>query len=238
MAFSFIVLLVAAYLLGSVPAAYFAARWARGIDIREYGSGNAGASNFSSVVSKWWTVPVIIFDLGKGMLVVYLAKLLGLEVYQQVLVGLAAVCGHNWPLFLNFNGGRGILTTAGVIFVLAPWLTLAMIVIALALAPFHQLPVGTLIAFLFGTFASWYLTVPFHVERSLPLFLGFLAVFLLAVFRRLVVPRTELSASLPIKDVLLNRMLFDRDIKDRKIWTKRSPAKANPVKNPMDLAGK
>ncbi len=229
-------MLLGSYLLGSIPTAYIIARRTRGIDIRRYGSGNVGASNVSAVVSRWWTIPVTIFDIGKGMLVVYLAKLAGLEVYQQALVGIAAISGHNWPVFLGFNGGRGILTTVGVIFVLAPWLSLAMLVFAFSFAPFHQLPIGALLALGLGALGTWFLAQPFHIDRSVSLSMGFLAVFLLAVVRRLAVPRTELSTSVPTGELLLNRLLFDRDIKDRNTWTKRSPIAANPVKKPIDLS--
>jgi glycerol-3-phosphate acyltransferase PlsY len=109
----FVLLLLGAYLLGSVPAAYLAARWSRGIDIRQYGSGNIGVSNLWRSTSKWLAMPVIIFDFGKGMLLVWIAQLLGLGIDQQVAIGLAAIIGHNWPVFLRFSGGRGLLTTLG-----------------------------------------------------------------------------------------------------------------------------
>ncbi len=229
-------MLLGSYLLGSVPSAYIIARWTKGIDIRRYGSGNVGASNVSAVISRWWTIPVTIFDIGKGMLVVYLAKLAGLDIYQQILVGMAAIAGHNWPIFLRFSGGRGVLTTVGVIFVLAPWLTLAMLVIAFSFAPFHQLPIGALLALALGTLGTWFLAQPFQIERSISLSMGFLAVFLLAVFRRLAVPRSELSTSVPTGELLFNRLIFDRDIKDRNIWTKRSPSAVDSAKNSIDLS--
>lgn len=183
-------------------------------------------------------MPVTIFDLGKGMLVVYLARLIGLEVYQQSLVGLAAVAGHNWPVFLGFSGGRGMLTTVGVIFVLAPWLTLAMLVVAFPFAPFHQLPLGALLVLAAAPLGTWFLPQPFQIERSLSLTLGFGAVFLLAVIRRLAVSRTQLSASVPVKELVFNRLLFDRDIRDRKVWTKRTPLNTNSAEQPLDLTPK
>ena len=75
MSVEFILLVIGAYLLGSVPAAYIIARWRRGIDIREYGSGNVGAANVLAAVSKWWSIPVTIFDIGKGVLTVWIAQL-------------------------------------------------------------------------------------------------------------------------------------------------------------------
>ena len=101
-------LLIAAYLLGSVPAAYLVAKWSRGIDIRKYGSGNVGASNIVRIVSTRWAIPVIIFDVGKGAVMVWAAQLLGLGIAQQVTVGLAAIIGHNWPV-------SSVLTAAEVL---------------------------------------------------------------------------------------------------------------------------
>ena len=103
MAFQFILTIIGAYLLGAVPAAYLVARWARGIDLRQYGSGNVGAANVITTVSKRWGISVVIFDLLKGMVVVYVARWIGLDIVQQVAAGLAAIIGHNWSVFLGFS---------------------------------------------------------------------------------------------------------------------------------------
>ena len=154
MAIEFGLLILGAYLLGSVPAAYLAARWSRGIDIRQCGDGNVGSTNLMRLTSKRIAIPVVIFDLGKGALMVWIAQLVGLDIPQQVTVGLAAVIGHNWPVFLRFNGGRGIFTSLGVISILVPWLGLIVLVIAYGLAPFHQLAVGVLLALIFAPLAA------------------------------------------------------------------------------------
>jgi glycerol-3-phosphate acyltransferase PlsY len=220
----FVLLLLGSYLLGSIPAAYLAAKWSRGIDIRQYGSGNIGAANVLAVGSKWASLVVIIFDLGKGMAPVWAAKLIGLDIAPQVAVGLAAIIGHNWPVFLGFNGGRGLLTTLGVAFILAPWLALILAVIAFAWAPFKQLALGTLCAMILLPIFSWFLSEPLGIERA-PLTLGFVAIFLLLVIRRLTAPKTSLTASVPPRQLLLNRLLFDRDIRDREAWVRRQPTR-------------
>ncbi|MBI2853246.1 MAG: glycerol-3-phosphate acyltransferase [Chloroflexi bacterium] len=214
-----------AYLLGSIPTAYLIAKWTRGIDIRQYGSGNVGASNILATVSRWWTAPVTIFDLGKGMIAVYLAKLLHLEEYQQVIIGVAAITGHNWPVFLGFSGGRGVLTTAGVLFVMAPWLTLATAAATLLFAPFHQLPLAALLALTAASLSSWFLSGTFGLERSTAITAAFAAVTFIIVIRRLAVRRTELGALTPAGELLVNRLLFDRDIRNREAWVKRTPLK-------------
>lgn len=225
MTINFVLLLLGGYLLGSVPAAYLAAKWSRGIDIRGYGSGNIGASNVLATGSKWLSIGVIIFDVGKGMLPIYIAHLLGLALYQQVIIGLATIVGHNWPVFLRFSGGRGLLTTAGVVFILSPWLALIMVAFAFAWAPFRQLALGTLCALILLPILSWFLSEPLGIERGLALTLGLLAMFLLAIIRRLTATRTSLTASVSAPQLLLNRLLFDRDIRDREAWIRRQPLK-------------
>jgi glycerol-3-phosphate acyltransferase PlsY len=201
-----------------VPAAYLAAKWSRGIDIRQYGTGNVGASNVLSVTSKWLAIPVTIFDIGKGALAIWIAQLLGLGAAQQVTVGIITVIGHNWPVFLRFQGGRGIFTTLGVITMLSPWLGLIITVIAYSLAPFRQLALGVLLALASVPIFSWFLPQLLDVEERLPITLGFLVLFLVAVLKRLAVPRTPLSKSVPRGQLFINRLLLDRDIRDRKAW--------------------
>ena len=226
MAIEFGLLTVGAYLLGSVPAAYLAARWFRGIDIRQCGDGNVGSTNLMRLTSKRIAIPVVIFDLGKGALMVWVAQLLGLDITQQVTVGLAAIIGHNWPVFLRFNGGRGILTTLGVVFILVPrpWLGLIALIIAYGMAPFRQLALGTIIAVASLPIFSWFLPQLFGIEKPLPIALGFVAIFLLAVIRRLTAPRTIFTASVTPRQLFVNRLLFDRDIRDRKAWIDRRPS--------------
>jgi glycerol-3-phosphate acyltransferase PlsY len=228
--FYFILLLIGGYLLGSVPAAYLAARWSRGIDIRRHGSGNVGAANVLAAGAKWLSIAVIIFDLGKGMLPVYIAHLLGLPLYQQVIIGLATIIGHNWPVFLGFSGGRGLLTTVGVVFILSPWLALILVAFALAWVPFRQLAPGTLCALILLPILSWLLREPLGTERSLPLTLGFAGMLLIVVIRRLTAPKSQLAASVSRSELFLSRLLFDRDIRDREAWLRRQPLKGRKTR--------
>ena len=225
MTVEFGLLLVAAYLFGSIPSAYLAARWSRGIDIRQHGSGNVGAANIMKLTSKWIFLAVIIFDTGKGALMVWAAQLLDLGITEQVAVGLAAIIGHNWPVFLRFNGGRGILTSLGVIAILVPWIGLIILVIAYGLAPFHQLALGVLLSVIFAPTAAWFLSQPLGVSDKLPIALGFLAMFLIMVIRRLTAPKTSLTSSVSLRQLMVNRLLFDRDIRDREAWLHRQSVK-------------
>jgi len=226
---SFILLILAAYLLGSMPTAYLVAKWRRGIDIRQYGSGNVGASNVLAVVSKRWSIPVTVFDIGKGALALWVAQLLGLGVTQQVTVGIVTIIGHNWPIFLRFQGGRGIFTSLGVILILSPKLGLIMLVLAYLFAPFRQLSLGVSIALTSLPILSWFLSQALSIEERLPITLGCLAILLIVMFRRLAAPRSSVSASVPRGEVIVNRLLFDRDIRDRKAWISQTPREVSPI---------
>jgi glycerol-3-phosphate acyltransferase PlsY len=217
----FVLLIIGAYLLGSVPTAYLVAKWRRGIDIRRFGSGNVCAANNVAAGSRWSSLIVIVFDLAKGFVPVYIAGAIRLDSYQQVVIGLAAISGHNWPVFLRFNGGRGILAALGVVFALAPWLALVLTVVAFTWLPFGQFAFGTLLVLLLLPILSWAIPELFGVQRSLVLTLGFAGILLIAVVRRLTAPRT--STGVPAAELVMNRLLFDRDIRDRKAWVSRKP---------------
>jgi len=224
----FLLLTVAAYLVGSVPTAYLVARWRRGIDLRKFGSGNIGASNVVASGSRWSSLIVIIFDLSKGAGPVLVARALKMEVYQQAVVGLAAVGGHSWTVFLRFNGGRGILTALGVVLALAPWLGVAMAALAFACLPFGQFALGTLAAVVLLPLLSWFASGLFQIQPSLSLTLGLAGVPLIAIIRRLTASRTEFSSQVSWGGLMINRLLFDRDIRDRRLWLGRRTAEVDP----------
>ena len=133
-------LILGAYLLGSVPAAYLVAKL-RGIDLKRYGTGQAGAGNLWRMTSWQFGLPAGVFDFSKGLMMIWVAELLGLDIAQQLVVGTAAIIGHNWPVFLRFSGGRGVLTLLGVALILVPKLALTLLIIALIGLPFGQLAV-------------------------------------------------------------------------------------------------
>ena len=220
--------------MGAVPAAYLVARLSRGIDLRRYGSGSIGASNLWQSTSRWIAMPIIPYDLGKGMLAVWIAQLLGLDITQQVVVGLATIVGHNWSVFLRFGGGRGMLTTLGVALILpsinglVPWgIIVALIITIIGTFVIHNVPLGVGVAVAALPLVSW------AVGDPLPITLGFLAIFLITVIKRLAMPRTAIAASLSNRQLLLNRLLFDRDIRDRKAWIHRAPLEASSTEQPQ-----
>jgi glycerol-3-phosphate acyltransferase PlsY len=112
--------LVLAYLIGSLSFGYLAGRLLKGVDIRQYGSGNTGSTNILRTLGTGPAIVVFILDVGKGLAAVYLAQALNLSPVWIMLSGIAVVAGHNWPVLFNFRGGRGIATSLGVLFGLAP----------------------------------------------------------------------------------------------------------------------
>ena len=119
MLLSSLLLLALGYLLGSMPNGYLAGRWLKGIDLRQCGSGSTGATNVLRNVGKGPALVVFLLDVGKGALAVLLAKSFGLNDWVQVLVGLAALAGHIWPVWLGWKGGKAVATGLGMFLGLA-----------------------------------------------------------------------------------------------------------------------
>lgn len=213
-------ILVAAgsYLLGSVPAAYLAVRWAHGRDIRQMGTGNVGTSNVLSIGPKWMALPVAVFDTGKGAVCVWVAGQVGLDTAWQIGAGLLAIIGHNWPIFLRFRGGRGIFASLGVITMLSPRLGLIILVTPYLFAIVRQLAFGVFLGLVSLGFFGWFLTDPLGIDERLPVTMGLVAIGVTGLAKRLFGRRRPLSRSLPWRRVIVNRLLFDRDITDRRAW--------------------
>lgn len=120
-----VVSVVIGYLLGSISSSTIISRWFAKIDIREHGSGNAGATNTLRVLGTRWAIIVLLIDVLKGVLAVIIAWKLGPgHEWVAYASGLAAIVGHNWPIFFGFRGGKGIATTIGVLLMVAPIATL------------------------------------------------------------------------------------------------------------------
>jgi glycerol-3-phosphate acyltransferase PlsY len=130
---SFILILVLSYLVGSIPTSILAARWLRGIDIRQHGSGNAGATNVFRVLGPGPGSAVMLIDLLKGVFAVGVIARLRIaggeppefmypngDGWLMVAAGGAAVLGHIYTLYAGFKGGKGVATGAGVVVALAP----------------------------------------------------------------------------------------------------------------------
>ncbi|UCG10150.1 MAG: glycerol-3-phosphate acyltransferase [Dehalococcoidia bacterium] len=200
------------------------ANWSRGIDLRQLGSGNIGASNLWVSVSKWAALTVGFFDVVKGILVVWVAQLLGLGIAEQITVGVAAVAGHNWSVFLRFSGGRGLLTTMGIVLFLMPWGVVSFLAIASISFFTKDSPLPVLGGVITLPLVGWLSGEPLAIT------LGLTAMVIILVIRRLTAPRTPLTASVSGGQLFINRLLFDRDIRGRRAWVHRPPPSQSSYK--------
>ena len=167
-------IIVFGYLLGSISSARIIGRMKR-IDLRAVGSENLGAANVFREAGKGWGIITGLFDVGKGFLPVFLAGGLGLAPWALVLVGAAVICGHNWPIYFGFRGGRGLATTIGATAYLLP-LELAIAFPLAILAGFaikemlprvasrvHPIPAGATVGFIVLTGVTWIFNKPAYL---------------------------------------------------------------------------
>lgn len=109
-----------AYLLGSISWGYMLLQWRMGVDVREYGSGRTGMSNVLRTGGAKAAAVVLTLDIAKGVIAVVIARAVIGTTAAEVAAALIVLVGHNWPVFLQFKGGRGILTALGGLVIMAP----------------------------------------------------------------------------------------------------------------------
>ena len=117
-----IIALLTAYILGSIPTSYIMGKLIKGIDIRDFGSGNVGATNALRILGTKVGVFTLIIDIGKGFIAVTIARFIIEDPADliMILTGLFAILGHIFTIFLKFKGGKGVATSAGVFIALVP----------------------------------------------------------------------------------------------------------------------
>mgnify|MGYP002750411126 CR=1 FL=1 len=181
--FTIILVVVAAYLLGSLPSGYLVGRWVADIDVRTVGSQNIGATNVARSLGLSWGLLVLIIDMAKGALPVAVALSLWSGEMQScslivALVALAAFFGHLASLFLRFRGGKGVATAFGISLVLMPKAALAALLIFLVVTLiWRYVSLGSLTALL--TLPVWAAGTGYH-----SLYVGLSSVFALCVVIR------------------------------------------------------
>lgn len=147
-----IIIAAGAYLFGSFPTAIIAGKLLKKIDIREHGSGNAGATNVVRILGWKAGLVVLLIDMFKGFAPVYWLPIIIVGaneflIYYQILAAIMAIVGHIWTIFAGFKGGKGVGTAAGVFMGLAPLaLSLALILFVIIVAVTRYVSLGSLLA--------------------------------------------------------------------------------------------
>ncbi|GAB4153963.1 MAG: glycerol-3-phosphate 1-O-acyltransferase PlsY [Planctomycetota bacterium] len=160
--------LMAAYLVGGVPFGFIAGKQLRGIDIREHGSGNLGATNVARVLGWKVGIAVLLLDALKGFVPTFF--LVGVSQYLggvpegfapwfQPVIALSAIGGHNWPIYLGFRGGKGVATSLGALLALDPAIVaIGFAVFLAAILVTKMISVGSVLAAFAVAVATWLTT--------------------------------------------------------------------------------
>lgn len=185
-----LLLIVAAYLLGSIPSAVWIGKKFYGVDVREHGSKNAGTTNTLRVLGRRAALPVFIIDVLKGFAAVELCYLSSfyregdddMLFYFKIVLAVAAVIGHMLPIFANFKGGKGVATMAGVLLAIAPVpLLLSFITFIIVLYFSHYVSLGSVIA---AILFPVYIKFIFHEDTKMVIFGIVLAVVVIFTHRK------------------------------------------------------
>lgn len=174
--------LVASYLLGAIPTSLVVARLAGGIDLRTVGSRNLGATNLYRALGWRYAVPVALVDAAKGAVpVLVFGPRAGGGLWIALLLGVTAVLGHVFSVFVRFKGGKGVATTAGVVLGVAPWATLvALAAWLLTVRLSGYVSLGSIVAAVALPPAAWWLH---PALRPVIWIFAVLAVFVVAMHR-------------------------------------------------------
>lgn len=174
----YVIVAIIAYLFGSIPTGYLVAKRLFGIDIREFGSKNIGATNMFRTFGPKPALIVLFIDVAKGALPVLLTQIMLPEnVFASLLAGALAVIGHNYTCWLNFKGGRGVATSLGVVVTLMPWGAFIVLVIwALVVYVTRYVSLASIIGAICAPIISWH----FGYDVKVQIFIAIMA-FLVVV---------------------------------------------------------
>ncbi|MFC1566551.1 glycerol-3-phosphate 1-O-acyltransferase PlsY [bacterium] len=160
---------ILSYLIGSIPFAFIIAKLVKGIDIREYGSGNMGATNVWRAIGKVPAITTLLLDVLKGYLPVILTLTLLNQVTENnillaIVVGVAAIIGHLFPIFLKFKGGKGVAVSLGIFLALAAKAVLICVLVFIIIVYFTRIiSVGSIICALLLPVLVWYFSYDKHI---------------------------------------------------------------------------
>lgn len=186
----YVSLLLVAYLLGSIPSSVWIGKRFYGIDVREHGSHNAGATNTLRVLGKKAALPVFSIDLLKGavsVMLCYVPTLVDVTMetpmlYFQIALSVAAVVGHMFPIFAGFRGGKGVATIAGAMLAIAPMAVIcSLLTFFIVLYAFNYVSLASMTG---GALFPFYLRFCFGADKDLVIFGIVIAVLLIFTHRK------------------------------------------------------
>ena len=135
---TFFCLIILSYFFGAIPSGVWIGKIFKNIDVRDYGSKNSGATNSYRVLGAKLGVAVLIIDVLKGFIPLYIASKFNLKYNDLVILGLVAILAHTFSCFISFKGGKGVATSLGVFLFLAPVITLILLVIFILVVYFTK----------------------------------------------------------------------------------------------------
>ncbi len=227
-----VTLYVAAYLLGAIPTAYLLGKLAKGIDIRQYGSGNVGGGNVIQHVGRKWFVPQMVSDcLVKGAGTIWFSVYVaGIDWNSPWVIGppLLVLAGNNWSPFLKLQGGRGLGVAAGALLAFSP------VILGIALLTYFggyllskEAGVWALITLVSLPFLALVIPAEFKMADGGTMAWFWLGVLVVVILKRLSSNWGPLPDNLPRGKVFINRLFRDRDVDDRSKWVERIPEASN-----------
>ena len=235
------ILILGSYLLGSIPSGYIVGRLAAGIDIREYGSGNVGASNVIAHVGRMTGIAQgLLFDgILKGYAPIMLGRhVLEVDLWAQCAAGIVAILGHNWSPFIGFTGGRGVAASMAVTLALNFWIEMFIMGVISAVGilfvardtgfwTFVSILAFPIIALALATAAPGLPdSLSFAgglVDKPQEFILGSVCVSAILLLKRLTANWESPSGEYGFMRVMLYRLLWDRDVPRKVEWTERRP---------------
>jgi glycerol-3-phosphate acyltransferase PlsY len=142
-----IILLIAAFVLGSIPFGIITAK-VKGIDLKKVGSGNIGATNVLRSLGRWPALITLLGDILKGTVAVAIGKYSGVEPLYEGLIGIAAISGHSFSIFLGFKGGKGVATSLGVLLMYTPHVAVLTLIVWIGVVLFTKYSsLGAIVSF-------------------------------------------------------------------------------------------
>ena len=232
--FQLVLLYIVTYFVASIPTAYIMGKWIKNVDIRKQGSGNVGGSNIFHSVGKFWIVPLFFIDvILKGsiplLIMIYIFELQSNSLHF-VYIPFVAMLAHNWSPWLKFTGGRGISIAIGSMLIIAPLhLGIFTLISVGGWILFRSSGLWVLIALLFLLLMSIFYPIevvnnrfwPIDSAQSNIIFGFFIGLIVITLFKRLFANWEKPYQRISIRNLVWNRIVYDRDMKNWKSWVHR-----------------